>query len=289
MNIPRGFPRGYITTKKEEQVKTDKESLSRYFKCYNTITTALGGIVNGKIEFCGYDVTNDLAENFTQTEAFLLWALGRKPAAMETRLIDTLICLNIYPDIRIWSIRVGAYAAACGSPLSSCAGAAHVAANSKLFAVAASLACKRFFEKLLRESRDTPLEHLIEEYINKRVFFPGFGRPLIQGPDERYLKLCGMLKEWDYPLGRYTRLLFKTAPLIQEYKKIYPNYAALFVTLVMDEPFCFDDGKIAIMAHYMISLPSYLPAYEIREKKQGSPLLPLKVSDIIYTGKAKRN
>ncbi len=269
-------------------MKTDKESLTRYYHNYNTITTSLGGIVDGKIEFCGYDVINELAENFTQTEAFLLWALGRRPTAMETKLIDTLICLNIYPDIRIWSIRVGAYAAACGSPLSSSVGAAHVAANSKLFAVAASLACKRFLEKLKRDSLSTPLERLIEEYVNKRVFFPGFGRPLIQGPDERYLKLSELLKEWDYPPGEYTRLLFKAAPLIQKYKKIYPNYAALFVTLVMDKPFCFDEGKIAIMAHYMISLPSYLSANEIRGKEQGFSLLPLKISDILYTGKAKR-
>ncbi|MBN1797772.1 MAG: hypothetical protein JW822_04290 [Spirochaetales bacterium] len=269
-------------------MKTKQESLKQYHDCYNTITTSLGGIVDGKIDFCGEDVIDELAGNLTQTESILLWALGRRPTDLETKLMDTFICMNIYPDMRIWSIRTGAYAAASGAPLSSCFGAAHAAANSKIFAVGASLNCKRFFEKFAEDSTNRPAEEIVEEYLGKGLFFPGFGRPLIQGPDERYTKLSELLKEWHYPLGTYTKLLFKIAPLITKHKNIHPNYAALFVTLLLDPPFCCDDNKIVVMAHYMVSLPSYLPACEIKEKSEYVPLLPLKVSDIIYTGKAKR-
>ena len=31
--------------------------------------------------------------------------------------------------------------------------------------------------------------------MGKKTFFPGFGRPLIQGPDERYVRLKKLLKE----------------------------------------------------------------------------------------------
>jgi len=269
-------------------MKTKQECLKQYYDSYNTITTSLGGIVDGKIEYCGEDVIDGLAGKFSQTEAILLWALGRRPTELEIKLIDTLICLNIYPDLRIWSIRIGAYASASSSPLSSCFGASHAAANSELYAVRASLKCKRFFEKLLEESQLHPVEEIIKEYLKKGVFFPGFGRPLIQGPDERYMKLIELLEQWDYPWGRFTQLLFNIAPLITKYKNIYPNYAALFVALLLDPPFCFDNNRVVVIAHYMVSLPSYLPACEIKEKSEKAPLLTLKVSDIMYTGKPKR-
>jgi citrate synthase len=273
---------------KGEEMKTRKECLRRYYDSYNTINTSLGGIVDGKIDFCGEDVIDKLAGKLTQTESILLWALGRKPTELETKLIDTLICLNIYPDLRIWSIRVGAYASANASPLSCCFGSSHAVAHSEIYAVGASLKCKRFFEKLLEDSKLHSAEELINDYVKKKVFFPGFGRPLIQGPDERYMRLTELLKQWKYPLGMYTKLLFDIAPLITKFKKIYPNYAALFVALLLDPPFCFDDSRIVVIAHYMVSLPSYLPACEIKENAEHTPLLPLKVSDIIYTGKAKR-
>ncbi len=268
--------------------QAEERNLQSYFDNYNTITTSLGGIVDGNIQFCGLDVTNELTGNFTQTQALLLWALGRRPTELETKLIDTLIVLNIYPDLRIWSIRVGAYASAAGAPLSSCFGASHVAANSKIFAVEASLACRRFLEKVFHDSQSQSIEELINSYIKRKVFFPGFGRPLIQGPDERYVKLISMLEKWEYRIGNYTKLLFEMAALIQEQKKLFPNYAAIFVALLMDAPFNFDENKIIVVSHYMVSLPSYLPACEINENNQDAPLLPLKVSDILYTGKEKR-
>jgi hypothetical protein len=265
-----------------------KEALKKLNDSYNVIATSLGGIVEGKFEYCGYDVTNELTDNLTQTQAFLLWALGRKPGELETKLMDALICLNIYPDIRIWSVRVGAYAAACRSPLSSCFGATHVAINSQIFGVGAALKCKNVLTELYQLSRSKAKEEVIDEYLERGVVLHGFGRPLIQGPDERYKKVLDLLAEWEYPMGEYMKFLLEIVPYIRERKGIYPNYVSIIVALLLDPPFCFNDSRIALSIHYIVNLPSCLPACEIYERPPVSPLLPLKVSDVIYYGKGKR-
>jgi len=269
-------------------MKTKQECLKQYHESYNTITTSLGGIIDGSIDFCGLDVINELAGNFTKTQAILLWALGRRPSELETKLMDTFICMNIYPDMRIWSIRTGAYASASGAPLSTCFGVTQIVANSQIFGVGAALNCMHFLQKLLKHLKNRPVEEIIEGYLKNGVFFAGFGRPLIQGPDERYIKLTGLLKEWDYPFGEYVKLLFKIIPLIKKGKGLYPNYGSIFVALLLDSPFCFDKVRIIVSTHYIMNFPSYLPACEIKEKSKYNPLLPLKVSDIMYTGKPKR-
>ncbi|MEJ2663034.1 MAG: citrate/2-methylcitrate synthase [Spirochaetia bacterium] len=270
-------------------MKPVKESLLQsYLAHYNTITTSLGGIVEGKIRFCGLDVTNELTGNFTQTETLLLWALGRRPTEMETRLMDALIVLNIYPDLRIWSIRVGAYASAAGAPLSSCFGASHTVANSQIFGVGAAVNCMNFLKRLFNDTKSKPVEEVVMDYLSRKVFFAGFGRPLIQGNDERYIRIFELLDEWRYPLGPYVEMLLKIVPIIKKEKGLYPNYGSIFVALLLDPPFGFDEAKIIVCTHFIMNLPSYLPACEIHEKNQDSPLLPLKVSDILYTGKGKR-
>jgi hypothetical protein len=270
------------------KMKTRKECLKQYNDSYNTINTALGGIVNGKIDFCGLDVIDELSTHFSQTEAFLIWALGRRPTKEETKLMDTFICMNIYPDMRIWCIRTGAYAAALGSPLSACFASAQVVANSQIFGVGAAMNSMKFLQKLYKESKNKSVEEIIDEYIKNKVFFGGFGRPLIQGPDERYVKLTELLEEWEYSRGPYLTLLDKAVPLIKKGKGLFPNYGSIFVALLLDPPFCFDEARITVSTHYIMNFPSYLPACEIKERGTHIPLLPLKVSDIIYTGKAKR-
>jgi len=263
------------------------EHLARLHCCADTIRTSLGGIVRGSAAFAGVDVLGELSA-FTQTEAFLLWALGRKPLPPETRLVDTLICINTYPDIRIWSIRAAAYAAAAGAPLSACFTAAQAAANGTIFGVGPLVACARFLRMLHKKCGTHKPEAVIEGLFSKKTFLPGFGRPLIQGPDERIGRLLQILKDESYCYGPHVRLLLAIAEKAKTRKNLHPNFAGLFAALLIDPPFDFDLTKITVMAHYAVTLASYLPACEIHDRPLGEPLLPLKVSDISYSGKPRR-
>ncbi|MBN1525763.1 MAG: hypothetical protein JW904_14895 [Spirochaetales bacterium] len=264
-----------------------KNRLRHLEQQYNRITTSLGGIVKNTFIYCGEDVTNTLGGTFSQTAAFLLWVLGRKPTEEETRLVDTIICLNIYPDPRIWSIRSGAYAAVQDAPLSACIAAGHIAANGKIFGIGAVLQCSSFFKDLLARLKKNSMETVVKAFLMQNKFFPGFGRPLIQGNDERYIRLQALLKEWNYRIGIHTKTLYKLAPILEDARGLYPNFASLLTTLMLDDPFQCSDNQLTILSHIMVNLPSAVVAVE-RHDNKNIPFLPLKVIDIEYTGKPRR-
>ncbi|HEQ72462.1 MAG TPA: hypothetical protein ENN69_08230, partial [Spirochaetia bacterium] len=205
-----------------------------------------------------------------------------------TKLIDTLICINLYPDIRIWSIRSAAYAAACRAPLSSSFGAAHAAANGKIFGIGAALACRSFLTTLKTAVRGSTPEAVIDDFCTRKVFFSGFGRPLVEGEDERFLKLSALLEEWRYPLGETVRLLRTVIPLVKQRKNLNPNYASLLVSLMTDPPFSFDEERLTVLVHFLISLSSYTAACDVITNGASVPLLPLRTDDVRYTGKPQR-
>jgi hypothetical protein len=262
--------------------------LPDYERARHRIETSLGGVVNGRFIFCGYDVTHEIAGVMTQTEAICLWLLGRKPAPMETRLLDTLISLNVYPDIRIWSLRAGAFAQNAGAPVSSACAASHASHNGALFGVGASLAFRRFLARLADRTRGKDIGKAVDEMVARKTFFPGFGRPLIRGPDERVERLSALLKEWKYPLGPYTLLFYDVARRITAKTGLHPNFASIHVALLMDPPFALRDSKIVAVSQFIINIAAIAPICEIADRETGSPLLPLRIDDVDYKGAADR-
>ncbi len=262
--------------------------LPDFEKARNVIETGLGGIVNGRFIFCGLDVNAEIGGRMTQTEVLLLWLLGRKPEPLETRLMDALITVNTYPDIRIWCIRAGAYAAAAGSPVSSAYAAAHALLNAKLFGVQASLSFRRFLTGICIRTEHEKLETIIDGMVARKAFFPGFGRPLIQGRDERIERITALLQEWQYPLGRHCRILLEMAGMITAKTGLHPNYASLFVALLLDPPFGLDDVGLAAAAHFIVNMAAMTPACEAAGMDAGKPLLPQSIDDIDYQGAAPR-
>jgi hypothetical protein len=262
--------------------------LPDFEKARNVIETNLGGIVDGRFIFCGLDVNSEIGGRMTQTEVLLLWLLGRRPEPREIRMIDTLITLNAYPDIRIWSIRSGAFAAAAGSPISAACAASHTSHNAALFGVGASLAFRHLITWLARSTTGENLESIVERMLDEKALFPGFGRPLVKGHDERVKRLEALLKEWNYPLGRFTKLYFRLAEILWEKKGIHPNFASIHVALLMDPPFQLNDSKITAVSQFIINIAAITPICEIADRESGMPLLPLRIDDIEYRGIEKR-
>jgi len=262
--------------------------LPDFEKARNVIETGLGGIVDGRFIFCGLDVNKEIGGRMTQTEVLLLWLLGRRPKPMETRLMDALITVNTYPDIRIWCIRPGAYTAAAGSPVSSAYAAAHALLNAKLFGVQACLAFRRFMTGIRIRAEHEKLEAIIDGMITRKAFFPGFGRPLIQGKDERIDLIRSLLQEWRFPLGRHCRLLLEMADIVTAKTGLHPNYASLFAALLIDPPFELDDRKLTAAAHFIVNIAAMAPACEAAGADAGKPLLPQSIDDIDYQGVAPR-
>ncbi len=254
----------------------------------DVIETGLGGIVDGRFLFCGFDVNGEIGGRMTQTEVLLLWLLGRKPQPPETRIMDALITINAYPDIRIWCVRAGAFAAAAGTPISGAYAAANAAYNAGIFGVRAALSFRRFITDFAPRASQGDLESLIEGMIASKAFFPGFGRPLIQGPDERVERFKTFFAEWRHPPGPYTRLLFGIAEILTRRKGLHPNYASLIVAVLLDPPFALDDSKITAALHFIAHLAHIAPICEIAGRESGKPLLPARIDDIDYRGVAPR-
>lgn len=264
-------------------------NLLHYKNNYNKIRTSLGGVIDASIQFMGYDTTHEIAPRFSQTEALLLWLLGRKPSEIETRIIDMLVTINTYPDIRIWSIRAGAFAAAKGAPLATAFGVSQAASNGKIFGVQTAKKTVSFLNTVRKKLPDKSLSQIIEELKQNGYIFPGYGRPVIQGPDERVLKIHSLMKEYGHQQGVYGKLQKGIAQVIQKKYKLYPNFSAVFVPLLMDKPFYLQADKIESFCFYLNQLSSLASIEEISASTSAKPLLPLKISDVEYTGKNKRS
>jgi hypothetical protein len=258
--------------------------LRDFERARNVIETDLGGIVDGRFIFCGLDVNREIGGRMTQTEVLLLWLLGRKPEPMETRLMDALITLNAYPDIRIWSVRAGAFAASAGSPIPSACAASHTSHNAALFGVGASIAFRRLISRLADISEKPDFESVVKRMLEEKTVFQGFGRPLVKGPDERVKRLTDLLAEWNYPLGRYMLLYLRLAEIIEKNKGLYPNFASIHVALLIDPPFRLSDAKLTAVSQFIINIAAITPICEIAEREIGMPLLPLRIQDIDYRG-----
>ena len=103
-----------------------------------------GGFLGGKAVFKGLSGTDDMAGSMGVAEAALLGLLDRRPSRKELDLYEILVCVNVYPDARIWCMGAGAYAAAAGSPYSAAYAASVMALHSMILGMRPVELCASF-------------------------------------------------------------------------------------------------------------------------------------------------
>jgi hypothetical protein len=262
----------------------------RYHDNYDRIDSRHGGFLGGKALFRGVVAAEDLAGKKTQTEALLLGFMGRYPEPAETRLFDALICLNVYPDPRIWTMRVGAYAADGKSPFPSAYSAALSAFNSRIYGTQPIVECGHFIVRSMEAlAAGIPLAEVLSAERKRNPVLPGFGRPVAPGPDERFTKSVSLLEECGFKPGPGLTFIRETATHLNDEKGIWPNYAASFSAILLDPPFSFTVSQLYPSAQCIAHLPLLFAIQDVVEnRRERNPFLPLKVDDVRYTGSVFR-
>lgn len=262
------------------------QRMNNHSQHYQRIYSTRGGILKGTPTFMGLDTNKELAEEYIPVRALLLGLLGRDPSAQEIAIINKVICLNLYPDIRIWTMRTGALSISNGAPFSSAYAASLAAVNSKIYGVQPLLDCA---EMLRAYDPEEGLKPFVDRLRSERSIIPGYGRPLIPGPDERVIRLEELLRKEQWTPGKSYKLLKEIEFILQQDKGLYINYAGAVAALLADPPFNLDRKSMEVITMEMVHLPLLFSIVDIgQHHPKDAPLLPLKISDINYTGRSKR-
>lgn len=258
-----------------------------YSDNYNKIRSSRGGLIEGTPIFMGKKTNYEIGEHYSPVQALLLGLLGREPSAQEKAILNSVVCLNIYPDIRIWTMRTGAFCAANKSSFSASYSASLMAFHSRIYGVQPIMDCTGMLQKAVRENQKA--EEVIKTFAESNQILPGYGRPIISGPDERVIRLKEILEKEKWNPGKHFDLLFEIEEILMKEKGLYLNYAGIIAAVFSDLPFSLPPAKINMIAVEIAHLPLMFAINDIEENyDKRVPLLPLKVNDVQYTGKKRR-
>jgi hypothetical protein len=184
-------------------------------------------------------------------------------------------------------MRTGAFCAINRAPFAASYGAALTALHSSIYGIQPVLDAAKLFSSFV-QMQDT-LEEKISRYRGDHKVIAGFGRPLIPGPDERVLRLKDILKKQQWIPGPHFNEFLNMEILLKKKMNLYSNYASVIAALLLDPPMSLNIKKINILAVGISHIPLLFSINDVDEHlDEYDPLLPLKVSDILYKGREKR-
>lgn len=211
---------------------------------------------------------------------------GRKFQQNELEVLNYIWLSTSYADIRIWPNRIAALASTTRTtPILSMVGGI-ASCDAELFVAKPLVSCLSMYLSIGKKiSEHHSLNDIIEEKINHKKTIFGYGRP-ITSTDERVPHLVKFLHDREMDNGRYFKMAFKIEAILKEKKQIQMNIAALYAAV------CADFGFNEVQMNLFVSLLVFAgmpPCYLDTLEKPAGTLLPLKASDVAYTGIETRN
>lgn len=255
--------------------QNELEQLNKYYP-----TSAGLAFLSERSVYRGKDLHSELGSK-SWFELNLYGITGREFSSKELKILNYIWLSTSYADIRIWPNRITALAgSARTSPILSLVGGI-ASCDAELFVAQPLVSCLsmyRSFDKKIKRGEN--LEDLLKIKIaNKKTIF-GYGRPLTSS-DERVPHLVKFLNDLSADNGYFFKMAFKIEAFLKKEKKIQMNIAALYAAV------CADLGFNEIEMNLFVSLLVYAgmpPSYLDSMEKPSGAILPLKCSEIKYTG-----
>lgn len=252
----------------------------------NQIRSHKGGWRIGKAVYShGYSMMDELVGEVSYFQQMVLNITGKLPEkALSEWLEACFICVS-WPDPRVWCNQMSALAGASQAATVSGLAAGLLAADSLMYGPGTVIPCYTFIDQAERSmSQDLSVRAVVNNHLEKKKDIPGYARPVAKG-DERVIAMQRVSRDLRFRLGRYEHLAFQISDyLASEYDECI-NFSGYLVAFLMDQGY----SGIEIERLVSLAVSSGLQAcyVETKDRPAGS-FLPMRCSDIVYTGKADR-
>jgi len=235
--------------------------------------------------FKGKDLHNELSD-MSWFELNLFGITGRQFSDGDLKILNYIWTSTSYADIRIWPNRISALASSARTTpiLSMVAGIA--SCDAELFVATPLVNCLSMYRSFRNKlNNGQSLESLLEDKIENNETIFGFGRP-ISSVDERVPHLVMFLNSLERDKGESFKMAFQINDYLKRTKKIQMNIAALYSAICADLGFNEVEMNLFVSLLVFAGMP---PCYMDTLEKPPGALLPLKCSDIKYTGSEPKN
>lgn len=230
---------------------------------------------------------NDLVGKASYMQVVVLNATGRLPERIIADWMEAIhICLS-WPDPRIWCNQVGALAGSIQTLSVPAATAGILASDSKIYGPRTVIEGIRFIHSALEQHQNN---NSIDQIISNlpasggKPMVMGYARPLAKG-DERIIAMERTTKELGIITGEHYKLAKQVDEyLLQHYQESMNinGYAAAMLADFGYEP----DEAYRIFSYVVAS--GVIACYTDTRAKPANTFLPLRCTDIRYTGKSAR-
>lgn len=237
----------------------------------------------------GHSLMNELMGNTSYIQLCILNATGK---LVERKVADWLeICLMglSYPDSRIWCNQIAAYAGDTSSTVVAAASTAILSADSRAYGGSQARFLSMDFQQKAfeRYQAGSSMEEVLSfaRQIKGKPIITGFARP-IDKEDERLKPFAEVQQNLGIEVGPYLQFAKTLSEHLDTHYNLSMNCGGYASAFLLDQGFTPDEGY-KINAFAVIS--GAIACFRNQEPQAPNSFLPLKCSDIEYTGKAPRS
>ncbi|MBT8140113.1 MAG: hypothetical protein KJP25_10110 [Gammaproteobacteria bacterium] len=247
-----------------------------------------GWVIGEGVFAHGHNYTGDFFREKTFLHALILNATGRMPEDRFCTWVGACHLCMSWPDPRIWCNTVASLAASARTSPMTATIAALAASQSSLYGTITLVGGIEFIEAALRarkagESIEQILPALAQR-VKGRWHIPGYLRPIADG-DERITLMLELAESLGYEHGEHLQLALEIERYLLETDGQSMNFAGYASAFLADNGISVQEGQ-QIFAAVVSSGATACYAEDIA--KPAGHFLPLRCSDIEYSGPARR-
>ncbi len=253
---------------------------------FNSIGHWQGGV---DVTIEGYSLMNELMGHISYMQLHILNATGK---LVERNVADWIeICFMglSYPDSRIWCNQISAYAGDTHASVVAAAAASILAADSRGYGGSHARKISMAFQQKAFEQylSGLSLENIVAKarFKNAKPIIVGFARP-IDREDERLKPFSTIQQTLNITEGKYLAFAKQLSDYLLEHYNLSINCGGYASAFLLDQGFSPDEGY-KINSFSVIS--GAIACYRNQVSQPANSFLPMKCSDIEYTGQIKRD
>lgn len=248
-----------------------------------------GGWVIGKGVFNhGYSMMDDLVGKVSYMQVLILNATGRLPERPVADWFEAIYICMSWPDPRIWCNQIGALGGAMRASVVASTTAGVLAADAKSYGIKPLIPGVRFIQSALQDfKRGLSVDEIIRNECAKHRGKPnimGYARPLAKG-DERIVAMERVQQALGLPIGEHQQLARRIEQSLLYNFDESMNINGYISAFLSDLGYTADE----VYRIFAVLVTSGVTAcYVDTRDKAPDAFLPLRCSDVEYTGKSAR-
>lgn len=252
---------------------------------YSSIGHWQGGV---DVTIEGFSLMNELMGNVTLMQLTILNATGKLVSKAIADWVEVCFMGLSYPDSRIWCNQISAYAADTNTTVVAAASSAILSADSRAYGGSQARYLSMKFQQqafaIYQKTQSMSEAIASAKVTNGKPIITGFARP-IDKDDERLVPFAAIQEKLGIVVGDYLSFAKKLSEYLDENYNLSMNCGGYASAFLLDQGFTPNEGY-KLSAFAVIS--GAIACFRDLEVQPANSFLPLKCSDVKYTGHAPR-